>query len=154
MSLYSINKNYPTEELPKRIRKSDGTTVTDLKSLSVSELKDFGIVAVDSAPSYDDNTQKISWDGDKWAVSSLSDGELEINKAIAWKKVRLDRDNAIEATQKRIDKYLSEVRRGVSTTDDISKLDAYIEELRQIPQKQTDPYNITWPDDVDDDGGN
>ena len=36
MSLYSINKNYPTEELPKRIRKSDGTTVTDLKSLSVS----------------------------------------------------------------------------------------------------------------------
>ena len=65
MSLYSINKNYPTEELPKRIRKSDGTTVTDLKSLSVSALKDLGIVAVDPAPNHDDNTQNLSWDGDK-----------------------------------------------------------------------------------------
>lgn len=149
MSLYSINKNYPTEGLPKRIRKSDGTTVTDLKSLSVSDLKDLGIVAVDSAPSYDDNTQKVSWDGDKWVVSSLSSMELEKRKAIAWQRVRYDRDNLIKNAQWRIDRHLSEVRRGVSTTDDISKLDAYVEKLRQIPQKQTDPYNITWPHEIE-----
>ena len=90
MSLYSINKNYPTEELPKRIRKSDGTTVTALKSLSVSELKDLGIVVVDSAPSYNDNTQKVSWDGDKWVVSSLSDMEIEKRKANAGQQVKYD----------------------------------------------------------------
>ena len=149
MSLYSINKNYPTEELPKRIRKSDGTTVTALKSLSVSELKDLGIVVVDSAPSYNDNTQKVSWDGDKWVVSSLSDMEIEKRKANAWQQVRYDRDNLINNAQWRIDRHLSEVRRGVSTTDDISKLDTYVEKLRQIPQKQTDPYNITWPHEIE-----
>ena len=152
MSLYSINKNYPTEELPKRIRKSDGTTVTDLKSLSVSALKDLGIVSVDPAPNHDDNTQKLSWDGDKWVVSSFSDEEKETHKNNQWELVRNHRDAIIENTQWRIERYLSEVRRGVSPTDDITKIDAYIEELRQIPQKQDDPYNITYPQGIDEKG--
>ena len=75
--------------------------------------------------------------------------ELEKRKAIAWQRVRYDRDNLIKNAQWRIDRHLSEVRRGVSTTDDISKLDAYVEKLRQIPQKQTDPYNITWPHEIE-----
>ena len=60
--------------------------------------------------------------------------------------MRKDRDDLITVETANIEKYLSEQRRGVTPTVDITKLDIYVEALRQIPQTQTDPWNIEWPD--------
>ena len=51
----------------------------------------------------------------------------------------------------KIEQYNSQVRLGITPTIDIAKIDEYIEKLRQVPQTQSDPFNIVWPD--YDDGG-
>ena len=110
------------------------------------EVKDAGYVFTDVHPNYNDETHKCKWSGTDWVVSSLSDSEILAIKNAKWKKIRVERDAIIKDEQWYIEKYNSEVRRGVTPTVDITKVDAYVESLRQIPQTQTDPDNIIWPD--------
>ncbi len=146
MKYYSINKAYPVMDLPSRIRKSDGFTVTDLISLSSSELESLGFVSVSNPPSFDAKTHKLSWSGTAWVVTALSSSELAILKQQEWLKVRRERDTRLTDLSWEIEKYLSEVRRKVTPTINISDIDTLVEELRQLPQKQTDPFNISWPE--------
>tara|TARA_R100001510_G_C7644090_1_gene201561 strand:+ start:53 stop:526 length:474 start_codon:yes stop_codon:yes gene_type:complete len=146
MKYYSINKAYPVMGLPKRIRKPNGLTVTDLESLSSSELESLGIVSVSNPPSFNARTHKLSWSGTAWELIALSSSELAELKQQEWVKVRKDRDNRLTELSWQIEKYLSEVRRKVTPTVNISDIDTLAEELRQVPQKQNDPFNIIWPD--------
>lgn len=71
MALYSHNGAYPAT-LPFRILLSDGRTRTDPTSFTGPELTDAGYVAVDNPPSFDPNTEALTWTGSAWSVGDLS----------------------------------------------------------------------------------
>ena len=77
----------------------------------------------------------------------LPEEDAQVKKAKEWVLVRQQRDALIKSQSKYIEQYLSEVRRKVTPTIDIAIVDNYVEELRQIPQKNSDPFNINWPKD-------
>jgi len=137
--LYSYKKQYPNE-LPNRIRLSDGSTRTDKSSFTEEEILDAGYILVEEPPivSGDD---VLRWDGDNWVVEVI-DETTKI--ARAWNKIRELRDGTIASVDWRVNRYFSEIRLGLETTDNIEELDKYIQELRNITN-QEDPYNIVWP---------
>jgi hypothetical protein len=63
-----------------------------------------------------------------------------------WAVVRAERNKRIEAVRWRIDRERDRV--ALNLTDDtlLMSLLNYVQALRDIPQTQTDPLNIVWPD--------
>lgn len=146
--LYSYNGKYP-EILPERIRLSDGRVRTDSSSFTNEELADAGYVAVEDSPSYNSLTHKLSWDGTNWQIIELTTIEVNEKKRLQWLEIRKERDNKISNIEWKIMRNLSETRLGITTTTDLlSDLDSYVNNLRNITT-QSDPYNITWPTYVD-----
>lgn len=142
--LYSYNNEYPIE-IPDRIRLSDGSTRTDSSTFTDTEIADAGYVSVSDPPSYDSSTHKLTWTGTAWQVVALTTDELNTIQSNLWSEVRKTRDNMIQNVEWRIMRYQSEVRLGITTTtDSISDLDTYVQELRDITD-QSDPSSITWP---------
>ena len=143
--LYSHNNNYP-EPLPERIRLSDGSTRTDSSTFTAEELADAGYVAVGEYPSFDGDTQKVTWDGSSWQVVALTESEISAIQKELWDEVRHHRKIKMEEVEWRIFRNLSETRIGITTTtDDLGELDAYMQALRDITNS-SDPSSITWPD--------
>lgn len=60
--------------------------------------------------------------------------------------VRAERDRRIEAIAWRVERYLSETRLGLTPTDDITAIDAYIQALRDVPDQAGFPAAVTWPE--------
>tara|TARA_S200002703_G_C3667698_1_gene204998 strand:+ start:117 stop:596 length:480 start_codon:yes stop_codon:yes gene_type:complete len=146
--LYSHNEKYP-EILPERIHLSDGRVRTDSSSFTNEELADAGYVAVEDSPEYNPLTHKLSWDGTNWQIIELTTIEVNEKKRLQWLEIRKERDNKISNIEWKIMRNLSETRLGITTTTDLlSDLDSYVNNLRNITT-QSDPYNITWPTYVD-----
>ena len=59
--------------------------------------------------------------------------------------VREERDALIADVTWRYERYARETRLGMATTDDIGKLDAYIQALCNIPDQAGFPHNVVWP---------
>ena len=143
--LYSYKGQYPTS-LPERIRLSDGSTRTDSSTFTNEELTDAGYVAAGDSPSFDGDTQKVTWNGSNWEVVSLTSEEISARTARHWDEVRQTRDEKIRDCEWRIFRYQSEVRIGVTTTtDNINELDTYIQALRDITTTNSDPISVSWP---------
>ena len=62
-----------------------------------------------------------------------------------WSYVRHQRDTMMADTDWRYLRYDRELRLGLTPTDDIQKLDLYMQALADITQ-QSDPFNIVWPE--------
>ena len=69
--MFSLNEEYPLiwNELPNRIRLSNGETRTDKETFTESELKDAGYVFTDLYPNYNDETHICSWNGTNWVLT-------------------------------------------------------------------------------------
>jgi hypothetical protein len=66
-------------------------------------------------------------------------------KETQWSSIRARREHIMNRMQWRFTRYDREVRLGIEpTTDDIVKLDGYMDALANITD-QDDPFNITWP---------
>ena len=64
-----------------------------------------------------------------------------------WTGVRDQRNLLLSEADQRVLRYQSEERVGITThTDSISDLDTYMQQLREIPQTNSDPDNIVWPE--------
>ena len=61
-----------------------------------------------------------------------------------WDLVREERDRTILNFEWRYMRYAREIRLGITPTDDIQRMDAYIQALADITN-QEDPNNIIWP---------
>ena len=143
---YSYKNQYPINQLPHRIRLSNGSTRTDSLTFTTDELTDAGYVAVSTAPTYNSRTEKLSWEGTDWQVVGLTTSRINSRIAAQWNTVREERDKVLSDFEWKIMRYHSEVRLGITTTTDtITDLDSYMQNLRNIPATQSDPYNITWP---------
>ena len=140
---YSYKNQYPIDKLPERIRLSNGLTRTDSSTFTADEITDAGYVTVSTAPTYNNRTHKLTWDGSDWQVVELTTSEIKENTDLQWDVIRKQRDVQINAVDWKIMRYHSQVRLGITTTTDtIANLDTYIQELRNITN-QSDPYNIT-----------
>ena len=143
--MFSYKKNYPTESLPIRHRNEDGSTVTDLYSLSAEDLIDLGYIPVDDPPEYSAESHKLEWSGTEWVLVELSVDELAVIRTALENDIRLERDHYFEKEVWRLERYKSEVRLNLTPTDDITKLDEYFQKLRDIPKQESFPNNIVWP---------
>ena len=63
-------------------------------------------------------------------------------------EIRTERDRRIQAVEWRIQRYESESRLGIPTTDDIRVIDEYIQALRDVTKQATFPWEVTWPDTI------
>ena len=145
---YSVNGDYPITTLPHRIRLSNGLTKTDNTTFTDSDLVSAGITTVADNPSYNANTQKLVWNREttEWDVTELTQDELDQITDSKWIQVRSQRDYLLSEADQRVLRYQSEERAGITThKDSISDLDTYMQELRDIPQTNTNPDNIVWP---------
>jgi hypothetical protein len=61
-----------------------------------------------------------------------------------WAKIRGIRDAYIQDVRWRIERYDDERKLGLHTTEDVTPLLQYIQELRNITT-QSDPFKIVWP---------
>ena len=143
--LYSYKGQYPSL-LPERIRLSDGSTRTDSSSFTNEELTDAGYVSAGDPPSYDNDTQKVTWNESSWEVVSLTSSEIASRIEELWEEVRQNRDDKIKEVEWRVMRNMSETRQGVDTTDNITDLDTYIQTLRDITSSTTNPLEVSWPD--------
>jgi hypothetical protein len=141
---YSHNNQYP-EMLPKRIRLSNGNTRTDISTFTEEELTDAGYIAIGDQPAYDNDTQKVIWNGSSWEIVALTTEEINNKISQLWVEVREKRDIIISEVEWRILRFQSEVRMGLEPTDDIQQLDTYIQALRDITKHSDNPLEITWP---------
>ena len=145
---YSVNGDYPITTLPHRIRLSNGLTKTDNATFTDSDLVSAGITTVADNPSYNANTHKLVWNREttEWDVTELTQDELDQITDSKWIQVRSQRDYLLSEADQRVLRYQSEERAGITThTDSISDLDTYMQELRDIPQTNSDPDSISWP---------
>ena len=146
--LYSIKGNYPVETLPHRIRLSDGSTRTDSSTFTIDDLSNAGITTVSNPPSYNQNTQKLTWNEIEidWEVIDLTKEQIEELTNLAWQNIRKKRDSLLQQVDGKVLRYQSEVRIGITTTtDNISDLDTYAQALRDVPSTFSDPGNVVWP---------
>lgn len=141
--LYSKNGAYPTS-LPFRIVLSNGMTRTDPSTFTPEELADAGYIAVDNFPSNTQSNQVVEWTGTGWNVRNMTEQELIDQTARKWYEVRAMRDKLLTDLDWRFLRYQSQVRLGLTPTDDIVELDTYAQALRDITL-QSDPDTIEWP---------
>ena len=84
-------------------------------------------------------------------LARIIDGKLFLGKTQAEKDreqadvVRAKRDSLIDKEGWRYTRYNSEVRQGLTPSDDIVALDTYIQALRDIPDQAGFPWEIEWP---------
>ena len=145
MPLYSYKTEYPSSEIPERIRLSDGSTRTDSSTFTSDELVDAGYVEVSNPPDFNQETHKLVWSGTEWQTISLTESEISTRNATRWQEIRETRDAKIKEVEWRVMRNLSETRQGLDTTDNISDLDTYIQALRDITSTTTNPLEVSWP---------
>ena len=141
--LYSKNGSYPNQ-IPFRIKLSNGLTRTDPSTFTSEEIADAGYITVDDPPSSVLDTQILEWTGTDWNVRDKTEQELEVELNRKWQEIRDQRDHILSLLDWRFTRYQSQIRLGIIPTDDIEDLDIYAQELRDITL-QSDPYNIVWP---------
>lgn len=145
MTLYSYQGQYP-QALPHRIRLSDGRTRTDPSTFTEAEIAEAGFIAVPDMP-VPNSVQVLEWDAANvnWNLRDKTLEELQAETQAMWTSIRAERDARIRAITWRYERYARHERLGLTQVDSITALDNYIQALADIPQTQTDPYDIVWP---------
>lgn len=64
----------------------------------------------------------------------------------AQKAARKERDRRMDAFQWRLQRHAREVRLGLTPTDNIADLDAYMQALADVTAQAGFPDDITWPE--------
>ena len=141
--LYTKDGWYPTI-LPERIRLSNGLTKTDSSTFTEEDIEDAGYISVVDKPEVEPY-QEVDWDSEKfeWKIINIEESVLSL-------KMKELRNSLIKKESWRFDRYSSEIRLGLEPSEDISKLDSYIQKLREIPQQENFPFEIKWPDSMND----
>ena len=74
--MFSLNGEFPIlwQDIPERIRMSNGSTRTDKETYTQDMLKDAGYVFVDQfgIENFNETTRSINWDGTEFSIVDLS----------------------------------------------------------------------------------
>lgn len=144
MTLYSYKKNYP-QGIPFRIKLSDGSTRTDPLTFTDEIIADAGYVAVSDKPTINEVLQTVSWSSqdNNWVIEDKTEDRVAIEAQAKidaqWYIIRQQRDEYLKSTDILI---LRDFESGnVANVNVVT----YRQALRDLPQTQTDPFNISWP---------
>lgn len=132
-ALYSHQGREP-RQLPHTIRLSDGRKRTDATTFTDEELADIGVTGPYEVPSYDPETQKLSWDSEtlSFSVNEISDEEF-------WAAVRERRNRLLAESD-------WTMLADASPKVNFREWEMYRERLRQLPELYADSReNFTWP---------
>lgn len=140
--LYSLNGAYPISTLPHRIRLSDGTTRTDSSTFTDEEIADAGYSIVEAVGC--EEYEKLVWNGTTFDVVSFTQEEIDDHHRELWDEIMWQKDIKLKEVKWRVDRYESEVRLGLTPTDDIDLVNEYINSLNNIsiPDPIVDPRTI------------
>jgi len=119
----------------------DGTTKTDKTTFTAEDLQSAGYFEVDQKPSVD-NTKVVTWvqESMSWNVRDKTQEEIDFEIEGQWELIRNERDKLLAETDFIV---LKSYEARVPVPEEYV---IYRQELRDIPQSQTDPYNIVWPE--------
>jgi hypothetical protein len=141
---YSYRNQYPTAQLPWTLV-LDGYSRNDPSTFTEEEIALAGYTIVPDRPSYNPKTQELMWLGTEWHVQPKQPpNPQEIEQQ--WRLVRQQRDQKIKDVEWRYSRHQRHQRLGLPQVDDIALLDQYVQDLANLPQTQTDPFNIVWPE--------
>jgi len=140
---------YPYNETDlKNDNPSTSFPLNPLENLGLRE--SFSVVEVvdKSKPDYNNQTHKCfeknpelkngNW-GKVWGIKTKTSAETTQDDSNRWAEVRNQRNQKLQETDWQMTKALE-------TGEDASDLRTYRQKLRDIPQDQTDPFSITWPE--------
>jgi hypothetical protein len=133
--LYSHNNARP-EPLPFRIALPNGFTRTDPSTFTEDEITAAGFTGPFTEPSYDAKTEVLDWDGENYFVRPYNTQELEDQ----WNKVREQRNQLLKDSDWT---QISDYDLGLENKEQWA---TYRQELRDLPEVQSNPFDISYPD--------
>lgn len=134
MNLYSFKGGEPTP-IPFSITLSNGFTRTDPQTFTVDELADAGFRGPIDKPPYDPEIETLEWYGCEYIVRPYSLEEI----GNQWEVVRKMRNELLkESDRSQIDDF------DLGFTNK-SSWALYRQNLRDLPQNQSNPFDIMWP---------
>lgn len=93
---------------------------------------------------YDVTSHMHPFDGQMYKyLPELQNWELDTDSK--WDEVRAVRDQMIDNFAWKIARQRDLIDLGIATADSLTPLLQYVQALRDVPQNQTDPFNIVWP---------
>jgi hypothetical protein len=140
---YSYKNQYPVKALPW-VLSLENYTKNDPSTFTQEEIALAGYTIVPDRPSYNPSTEELFWLNNSWHVQPKQPpNPQEIEQQ--WRLVRQERDQKIKDIEWRYSRYQRHQRLGLAQLDDIALLDQYVQDLANLPQTLTDPFNIIWP---------
>lgn len=132
-TLYSYQGQEP-QELPERIRLSDGRTRTDPSSFTTEEIEDAGFAGPYERPEYNSEIEIQSWnsESEEW-ITTL------IPEEVFWERLRGERNFKL------MNSDWSQLPDVPLTTTKKTAWTNYRQALRDLPENTEDPKNVTWP---------
>ena len=132
-ALYSYQGQEP-QELPKRIRLSDGRSRTDSSTFTEEEIIDAGFTGPYERPEYNSEIETQSWNYKlkKWDTIAIPD-------EVFWQKLRTERNSILK------DSDWSQLSDAPLTSSQKTAWSTYRQELRDLPANTEDPKEVTWP---------
>lgn len=132
-ALYSYQGQEP-QQLPNKIRLSDGTSRTDVSTFSESELADAGFTGPYVKPEYNSEIETQTWDSDSetWVTEQIPD-------EVFWRRLRGERNYRLESSD------WTQLVDSPITDEEKSAWEIYRQALRDLPTNTEDPKNIVWP---------
>lgn len=94
---------------------------------------------------YDVTSNMHPFDGNKYQYVPETNS-WEINLDAIWALVREERNKKIEAFRWRIDRQRDLIDLGLASSDTLTPLLEYVQALRDVPQTNTDPREVVFPD--------
>ena len=134
MMLYSFNGARPAP-LPFRITLPNGFTRTDPSTFTEAEITAAGFTGPFTEPSYDAKTEVLDWDVENYFVRPYNTQELEDQ----WNKVREQRNQLLKDSDWT---QISDYDLGLENKEQWA---TYRQELRDLPEVQSNPFDIVWP---------
>ena len=132
-ALYSYQGKEP-QELPERIRLSDGRTRTDSSSFTVEEIGDAGFTGPYERPEFNSEIETQSWNSEskQWITTSIPE-------EVFWERLRGERNLKLTNSD------WSQLPDAPLTTAKKTAWATYRQALRDLPENTEDPKNVTWP---------
>lgn len=132
-NLYSYQGQEP-QELPGRIRLSNGKTRTDSSTFTAEEISNAGFTGPYEKPEFDPEIETQEWNSEllNWVTTPIPD-------KVFWNRLRNQRNNKLFASDPT---QLPDVPLTSSQKIDWQ---TYRQALRDLPENIEDPKNVIWP---------
>jgi hypothetical protein len=132
-NLYSYQGQEP-QELPERIRLSNGRTRTDSSSFTAEEISNAGFTGPYERPEFDPEIETQEWNSEllNWETTPIPD-------EVFWERLRNQRNYKLLISD------WSQLSDAPLTSSQKTAWATYRQTLRDLPENTEDPKNVTWP---------